>query len=177
MEYSKLISVTGLSGLYELIGSKAEGAIVRSLETNQTRFISNRQHRFSQIETIEIFTTQENNANLKEVFLQIAQSPLPLPDEKNGAELKQYFEQVFPVLDFSKVYTSDMKKIIRWYKQIKEHGIEIPQEEENIVAENNHIPEEESAMKEAENKKEETEENKPTPKTATRKKAAKKTTD
>jgi len=32
MEYSKLISVTGLSGLYELIGSKADGAIVRSLE-------------------------------------------------------------------------------------------------------------------------------------------------
>jgi inhibitor of KinA sporulation pathway (predicted exonuclease) len=32
MEYSKLISVTGLNGLFELVGSKTDGAIVRSLD-------------------------------------------------------------------------------------------------------------------------------------------------
>ncbi len=32
MDYSKIISVTGLSGLFELVASKADGAVVRSLE-------------------------------------------------------------------------------------------------------------------------------------------------
>jgi hypothetical protein len=33
MEYGKIISVTGMGGLYELVGSKKDGAIVRSWKT------------------------------------------------------------------------------------------------------------------------------------------------
>ena len=32
MEYNKLVSVTGLSGLFELLSSKADGGVVKSLE-------------------------------------------------------------------------------------------------------------------------------------------------
>jgi hypothetical protein len=31
MEYSKLVSVTGLPGLFELLSSKADGGVVKSL--------------------------------------------------------------------------------------------------------------------------------------------------
>ena len=34
MDYNKIVSVTGLAGLYELISSKSDGAVVRSLEDN-----------------------------------------------------------------------------------------------------------------------------------------------
>ena len=56
MEYRKLIAISGMSGLFELVGSKTDGAIVRSLEDNTTKFVSSRQHNFSHIESIEIFT-------------------------------------------------------------------------------------------------------------------------
>ncbi|HEY0299264.1 MAG TPA: DUF5606 domain-containing protein, partial [Arachidicoccus sp.] len=56
MEYNKIISVTGLGGLYELVGSKADGAIVRSLDDNTTKFISSRSHQFSHLESIEVYT-------------------------------------------------------------------------------------------------------------------------
>ena len=49
MEYHKIISVTGLGGLFELVGSKSDGAIVRSLEDKTTRFVSSRVHNFSHI--------------------------------------------------------------------------------------------------------------------------------
>ena len=42
MEYGKIIAVTGLPGLYELISSKNDGAIVRSLEDKSTKFVANR---------------------------------------------------------------------------------------------------------------------------------------
>ena len=60
MEYNKLISVTGFSGLFELITSKPDGAIVRSLEDNSTKFVSSRIHQFSHLESIEVYTTDEN---------------------------------------------------------------------------------------------------------------------
>ena len=58
MEYSKIIAVTGLPGLYELISSKNDGAIVRSLEDKSTRFVSSRVHHFSHLESIEIYTVR-----------------------------------------------------------------------------------------------------------------------
>ena len=67
MEYSKLVAVTGLPGLYELINSKTDGAIVRSLEDNSTKFASSRIHNFSHLESIEVFTTGDN-VNLVEIF-------------------------------------------------------------------------------------------------------------
>lgn len=138
MEYSKIISVTGLSGLYELVASKADGAVVRSLEDKSTKFVSSRVHNFSHLESIEVYTTK-NNTVLAEVFKCIKESKEPLPDAKaDGKVLKSYFEKVYPDLDFDRVYASDMKKIILWYNILTKNNIEIKQteeEEENTSSE------------------------------------------
>ena len=54
MEYSKLVAVTGLPGLFELLSSKSDGGVVRSLEDNSTKFVSSRVHNFSHLESIEV---------------------------------------------------------------------------------------------------------------------------
>jgi hypothetical protein len=59
MEYSKIVAVTGLPGLYELLNSKTDGAIVRSLDDKSTKFVSSRIHNFSQLESIEVFTKRK----------------------------------------------------------------------------------------------------------------------
>jgi len=124
MEYNKLISVTGFSGLFELVSSKNDGAIVKSLEDNTTKFVSNRQHQFSHLESIEIYTNDEN-LNLTEVFKAMDASSTALPSEKDNKAVLSYFEQVFPAMDFERVYNSDMKKMVRWFNVIKKHNIEI----------------------------------------------------
>ncbi len=131
MEYSKIISVTGLPGLYELLSSKGDGAIVRSLEDKSSRFVSSRVHNFSHLESIEIYTIREN-VNLADVFIAMQQSDTPLPDHKNGNAVKNYFEKVYPDMDFERVYTSDMKKMIKWLDILVKNEVEIkaPAEEE-----------------------------------------------
>jgi hypothetical protein len=124
MEYRKLVGVTGLSGLFELINSKADGGIVRSLEDKTTKFVSNRLHSFSHLESIEVYTTGEN-VNLVDVFLAMESSSQALPDAGKTDEIKKYFEVVFPTMDFERVYGSDLKKMIKWYDQIKKNNIEI----------------------------------------------------
>lgn len=134
MDYNKIVSVSGLSGLFELISSKSDGAVVRSIDDNTTKFVSTRQHNFSHLESIEVFTVKENT-NLSELFEAMQKSKEKLPDAKaDNKTLKAYFEKVYPDLDFEKVYASDMKKMVRWFDILKKNKIEIKSKstEENV---------------------------------------------
>lgn len=124
MEYGKIISVSGLGGLFELVGSKKDGAIVRSLEDKSTRFVPSRVHSFSHLESIEVYTVRDN-VNLAEVLLAMKNSNEPLPADKDGKAVKAYFEKVYPDMDFERVYASDMKKMVKWLAVLVQNNVEI----------------------------------------------------
>jgi hypothetical protein len=124
MEYSKIIAITGLPGLFELISSKSDGGIVRSLDDKSTRFVSSRVHQFSHLESIEVYTTK-HNVNLVDVLQAMEGSKEKLPDDKDAGQLKSYFEKVFPELDFDRVYASDLKKMVKWYAVLAKNQVEI----------------------------------------------------
>ncbi len=134
MEYSKLIAVSGKSGLFELLTSKSDGAIAKSLENDSTQFISSRAHQFSHLESIEVFTTHEN-VFLASVFIEMGKSKEALPDDKDAKLIQAYFKKVYPKMDFERVYPSDMKKMIKWFAQLQKHEVtptlpEVDEEEE-----------------------------------------------
>ena len=139
MEYSKIVAVTGMPGLFELVNSKSDGAIVRSLDDNSTKFASSRIHNFSHLESIEVYTTGDN-VNLVEVFQAMEKAGGSLPDGKDAGVLRKYFEKTYPELDFERVYSSDLKKMVKWFEILKSKNIEIkltelPEEEEEEVEE------------------------------------------
>jgi len=137
MEYTKLVAVSGLPGLFELINSKTDGAIVRSLEDKSTRFVSSRIHNFSHLESIEIYTVRDNE-NLVDLFKAMEKDGGKLPDEKNADAVKKYFKKVYPEMDFDRVYASDMKKMVKWFEILKKNNVEIKlpeQPEEEAPAE------------------------------------------
>jgi hypothetical protein len=134
MEYNKIIAVTGLPGLYELLSSKSDGAIVRSLDDKSTRFVSSRVHNFSHLESIEVYTVRDN-VNLVDVLKAMEASSEKLPDEKDNSSLKGYFGKVYPDLDFDRVYTSDLKKMVKWFSVLQANNIEIKLSEPEEVVE------------------------------------------
>src|SRR5215475_10521329 len=137
MEYNKIIAVTGLPGLYELLSSKADGAIVRALDDKTTRFVSSRIHNFSHLESIEVYTVRDN-VNLVDILKAMEDSGDKLPDDKDANALKAYFAKVYPDLDFTRVYSSDLKKMVKWFAVLKANEIEIKlsePEEEEVTAE------------------------------------------
>jgi hypothetical protein len=139
MEYSKLVAVTGLPGLFELLSSKTDGAIVRSLDDKSTRFVSTRIHNFSHLESIEVYTVRDN-VNLVDIFTAMDSAGAKLPDEKDAAAVRSYFGKVYPDMDFDRVYASDMKKMVKWFAILKSANVEIklselPEEEEEEVVE------------------------------------------
>jgi hypothetical protein len=136
MEYSKLIAVSGLPGLFELMTSKSDGAIAKSLENDTTQFISSRAHQFSHLESIEVFTTREN-VFLAEVFIAMGKSKEALPNEKEPKSVEAYFKKTYPNMDFTRVYPSDMKKMIKWFAQLQKHKVEpsLPEADDEAEAE------------------------------------------
>jgi Domain of unknown function (DUF5606) len=124
MDYNKLLSVTGMSGLFEMISSKNDGAILRSLDDQTTKFVSSRIHNFSHLEGIEVYTIRDN-VNLVDIFKAMEASTEKLPSEKDAKAIKAYFEKVYPDMDFDRVYASDMKKMVKWLGILKANKVEI----------------------------------------------------
>jgi len=183
MEYNRIIAVTGLPGLFELVASKTDGAIVRSLEDQSTKFVSSRKHNFSHLESIEIYTKRDN-INLVEIFKSMKASGTKLPDVKDGNGLKAYFEATYPDMDFERVYASDMKKMVKWFEIIDKNNIEFKlseaaaPEEETVVEEEAPAKAKKAVKKEVDPSEEDAATEKPkAKKKAAPKKAAEEATD
>lgn len=125
MEYRQIVSVTGLGGLYQLMSTKNDGAIVRSLVDKSVKFVSARIHHITPLESIEIYTTGEN-VRLHEVLEQIKENDgqvKELNSKKDDKAIKAYFKTVLPDFDEERVYTSDIRKILKWYELLKNNDL------------------------------------------------------
>lgn len=135
MDYREIVAVTGIGGLFQLIATKSDGAIVKSLADKSTKFIPARLHNVTPLESIEVYTTGDN-VRLHEVFQKMKeQESVSRPDGKKASndEIKTYFKTVFPEFDEERVYISDMKKMLKWFEVLKQNDLlnfEQPQPEE-----------------------------------------------
>lgn len=187
MDYKEIVSVTGIGGLYQLLTSKSDGAIVRNISDKSTKFISARLHNVTPLESIEVYTTGDN-VRLHEVFQKMkdAEAATPPPSESKKADndsVKAYFNQVFPDFDQDRVYVSDMKKMLKWYHMLKENDLlnfDSMQEEEaateeepatEVVAEEKPATKKKAAKKKTEEPVQDDATEKPAPKKAAKKKA------
>jgi len=126
MEYREIVAVTQLSGLFQLLATKSDGAIVRNLADKTTKFISARLHNVTPLESIEVYTTGDN-VRLHDVFKKMkdqeATIPLVDPKKTDNNGIKHYFKSIFPEFDEERVYVSDMKKMLKWYDLLKENDL------------------------------------------------------
>lgn len=128
IDLSKVLSVSGLPGLYEMVANRADGAIIKSYETGQSRFAPLRKHQFSLLETISIYTTSDATP-LNEIFETMKKSDLPIPDaDATQKETIAYFQKILPDYDVDRVSLGDIKKVIKWYGFLNKHQLLIEKE-------------------------------------------------
>lgn len=126
MEYREIVAVTGIGGLFQLLTTKSDGAIVRNLTDKTTKFIPARVHNVTPIESIEIYTTDENvrlHVVLQAIKDNEATTPIVDIKKADNNAIKNYFKTVFPLLDEERVYVSDMKKMLKWYELLKANDL------------------------------------------------------
>ncbi|SKB52474.1 hypothetical protein SAMN05660841_00949 [Sphingobacterium nematocida] len=121
MNLRALVSVTGKPGLFKLIGQNKGGFILESLDSAKIKSVVNlNTTKMATLEDITIYG-EEEEIRLLDVLEKIKAEGIIVPDTKsNGETLRDFFRNVAPGHDESRVYTSDIKKIITWYNIIKE---------------------------------------------------------
>jgi hypothetical protein len=133
MDLSKILAISGKPGLYKMISQTKTGFIVESL-TDGKRFPVFAHERISSLEEISIFTTTDEDIQLKKVFKKFFDKleGKPAPDANaNGDAIKKFFLEAVPEYDAERVYVSDMKKALTWYNLLLDKGIvEFTEEEE-----------------------------------------------
>ena len=118
-----IATVSGMPGLYKVLKPTRTGVVLESLDPEKKRLMAQTRHKISILKEISIFMTgAENSIPLEDVFESIFakyKTELDLnPKKMSGSDLKTFIEEVVPDYDEERVYTSDIKKLISWYKLI-----------------------------------------------------------
>src|SRR5688572_1735062 len=129
MEFDKLISVSGYGSLFKIISKTNFGLIAESLEDGK-RMPVYQSYNVSTLTDISIYTN-EGDVSLKEVFLKVYETEGGkecAAVKGKDPEIKKYFETILPDYDKEKVYTSDIKKLLKWYNQLVKSNLLDPEE-------------------------------------------------
>ena len=124
MDLSKILSIAGKPGLYQMISSTKNGVLVESLIDGK-RIPAFSHERISSLEEISVFT-QIDDVPLKQIFhsiYNITGNQQALSHKSSTNELVAFFESVLPTYDKDRVYTSDIKKMIQWYNLLQAKGL------------------------------------------------------
>ena len=130
-----ILAITGQPGLYKVISEGKNNVVIESLLTGK-KSTAYADAKMSTLEDIAIYTLTED-IPLKKIFKKISEKEnggLSIDAKSSPEELKKYFELILPDYDKSRVYGSDVKKVISWYNLLHEKGLLIFEEETPVVA-------------------------------------------
>lgn len=138
MELKDIASISGKGGLFKIVKPSRSGVIVESLDDKKKKMVVSAQNRVSTLNEVSIYTTTaEGSLPLKDVFRRIYKEfewDPGVGSSSDSDELKAFFKHIVPEYDTEKVYDSDIKKVISWYKiittQLPDFFREIIKEEE-----------------------------------------------
>jgi hypothetical protein len=124
MDLSKILSISGRSGLFKVISQGKNAMIVESLTDNK-RFPAFGHEKISSLEEISVFTTGEDMP-LKDVFRAIhdkLEGKSAVDPKSDNNALKSFFLEMIPDFDQERVYVSDIRKMVAWYNLLHEHNL------------------------------------------------------
>lgn len=125
MDLSKIVSIAGKPGLFQ-IKSQAVGRIIVESLVDGKCTPAFAHDRMSSLEEISIFSVDEDRP-LKEVFKMIHEKMGEKVDfdfKKASADLlRAKFLEVMPDYDQDAVYPSDMKKVFAWYQMLMDKNL------------------------------------------------------
>lgn len=138
MKLKNIIAVSGHPTLMKLVSTRNNGLILKDPKTGKTNFFSVRTHQFTPLETVGIYTMMDT-IELREVFRrmsEIHEEYPPIHPKSTPKELFDYFGKVLEDFDRDRVFPGDIKKIIKWYNNLKELGyLDMEEEDDTKVIE------------------------------------------
>jgi hypothetical protein len=122
MKLKEIATISGKPGLFKIFKPTKNGVIVESLDDKKAKMVAGASHRVSILQEVSIYTTSNENSVARAQVLDIIHQQYPegieLNTKSSDADFKAFLEQIVPDYDRSKVYASDMRKLVNWYNII-----------------------------------------------------------
>ena len=129
MTIADIATVSGKGGLYKVLAPTKSGVILESLDDAKTKMVATTNHRLSLLHEISIYTTtKEGNVPLEDVLKKVQKDFGDDPGvdaNSDSDELRAFMKSILPDYDEDRVYTSDIKKLVRWYGLIRKYAPEV----------------------------------------------------
>lgn len=139
MKLNEIASVSGKGGLFRIVANTKSGLIMESLDTTRTKVVASANQRISILHEISIYTnTKEGTVQLDEVLRKINKefgNDPGVDADSDSAELRSFMKSILPEYDENRVYTSDIKKLVKWYAILVKEAPEVLKEESSGEAE------------------------------------------
>ena len=122
-DLSKILAISGQSGLYLYVSQARNGAIVEALADKKRSSVS-MTSKLTSLADISIYT-DDQEVKLQQVFLNMKEvlGDADAPSAKSDpAQLKALFEKALPAYDRDRFYVSHMKKVVEWYNCLKKYA-------------------------------------------------------
>jgi hypothetical protein len=133
MKFKEIATVSGKSGLYKILKPTRGGVILESMDDKKAKLVVGANQRVSILGEISMYTmTEEGATPLEEVMIKIEKEfkgDIGLDATADSDELNAFLKHVLPDFDENKVYPSDIKKLVSWYKIIREYAPEVLEEQ------------------------------------------------
>lgn len=125
MEFSKVISVTGKPGLFQVVSQSKNAIIVEAL-ADQKRIAINSTQNVSLLENIAIYTFEEDIPllNVFKAMFEKTEGKEAVSHKESSKKLVTFFRDVLPNYDDERVYTSNIKKVIQWFNILVVAGMD-----------------------------------------------------
>lgn len=128
MDLKEIASISGKGGLFKIVKPTRTGVIVESLDDKSARMVATANHRISVLKEISIYTNDaEGSAPLEDVlhtiYKEFGDDP-GIDSSSSSEELKAFLQHVLPEYDRERVYVSDIKKLVGWYKILLQYAPE-----------------------------------------------------
>lgn len=126
----EIANVSGKGGLFRILKPSRAGVIVEGLDEKREKTLIGPTARVSVLKDVSIFTEGEvESVALADVFLKIKEvhgAAVGL-DVKTASDkdLIEFLNKILPDFDRSKVYVSDIKKVINWYNLLSKYVPEL----------------------------------------------------
>ncbi len=124
MDLSKIISITGKSGLYRVVAQGRQALIAESL-TDKKRIPVHSSVRVSSLDEVSMYT-KADDVLLSTVFEKLhalEKGKLSVDPKGNLELLYDKLGEALPNYDRDRIYSSDIRKFFVWYQMLVDAGV------------------------------------------------------
>ena len=124
MDLSKIISITGKSGLYRIVAQGRQALIAESL-TDKKRIPVHSSVRVSALDEVSMYTKGDDVPLTKvmEKMHELEKGKLSVDPKGNLEALYDKLGEALPEYDRERIYSSDVRKFFVWYQMLQTAGI------------------------------------------------------